>query len=52
METIIDFLHEIYVFIYESMNEIQLEAFKKHLKYRYGHCLENHELDNLQGHLE
>lgn len=52
METIIDFLHEIYVFIYESMNEIQLKAFEKHLKYRYGHCLENRGLDHLQGHLE
>lgn len=50
METIINFLHEIYVFIYESMNEIQLEAFEKHLKYCYGHCLENRQLHHLQGH--
>lgn len=52
METIINFLHEIYVFIYKSMNEIQLEAFEKHLKYHYGHCLENCRLYHLQGHWE
>lgn len=52
METIINFLPEIYVLIYESMNEIQLEAFEKHLKYRYGRCLENCQLHHLQGHLE
>lgn len=44
MEIIIHFLHrfETYVVIYESVNEIQLEASKKHLKGYYRLCLEKH----------